>query len=172
MAIGHNAVEPPIEDGMDRPGFDYRVIALSDSRQEACQAECRRDLACRAYSWVRPGYYGAAQALCHLKGGAAPATPNPCCTSGLSRALEDGVDRPGGDYRHFLLPQPLPELCASACAGEPQCMSFTFVNSGFQSNGSAVCWLKSGIPAPVVNSCCISGRKDQWIAASSVGERQ
>ena len=72
--------------------------------------------------------------------------------------LEWNVDRPGADYRSFDLPTSSPGLCQSACMDEPQCMAFTYVNAGVQ-GPNARCWLKSAVPAPVPQTCCVSGMK-------------
>src|SRR5262245_11621283 len=72
--------------------------------------------------------------------------------------LEWNVDRPGSDYRSFDLVTPSPETCQSTCMSEPQCVAFTYVNPGIQ-GPSARCWLKSAVPAPVPQTCCVSGTK-------------
>ncbi len=71
-------------------------------------------------------------------------------------STEVDIDRPGGDYRNFDLPQPSFELCRDACAGEPQCMAYTYVKPGVQ-GPSARCWLKSSVPNPVSKKCSVSG---------------
>lgn len=78
--------------------------------------------------------------------------------SGGGLAVEYDVDRRGGDYRNFDLPQPRPELCHNACANDPNCRAYTYVKPGVQSAG-ARCWLKSSVPAGGRSGCCISGVK-------------
>jgi 1-phosphatidylinositol phosphodiesterase len=73
-------------------------------------------------------------------------------------SLEWNVDRPGSDYRSFDLPAPSPETCQSTCMNEPQCVAFTYVNPGVQ-GPNARCWLKSAVPQPVPQTCCVSGTK-------------
>jgi len=72
--------------------------------------------------------------------------------------LEWNVDRPGGDYRSFDLPAPSPGECQAACMNEAPCMAFTYVNPGAQ-GPNARCLLKSAVPAPVAQTCCVSGTK-------------
>ena len=72
--------------------------------------------------------------------------------------LEWNVDRPGGDYRSFDLPAANPGECQAACMNEAPCMAFTYVNPGAQ-GPNARCLLKSAVPAPVAQTCCVSGTK-------------
>jgi len=72
--------------------------------------------------------------------------------------LEWNVDRPGADYRSFDLPAPSPDQCQASCMNEPQCVAFTYVNSGLQ-GPNARCLLKNAVPAPVPQTCCVSGTK-------------
>jgi 1-phosphatidylinositol phosphodiesterase len=71
---------------------------------------------------------------------------------------EANTNRRGSDYRSFDLPQPRPDLCRDSCMREPQCVAFTYVNPGVQ-GPSARCWLKSQVPPPEPDGCCISGVK-------------
>jgi len=72
--------------------------------------------------------------------------------------MENNIDRPGMDYSNFDLPSANPSLCEKACDDDPSCRAFTYVRPGYQGT-SARCWLKSGVPDAVPNSCCISGSK-------------
>ncbi|MEP6742432.1 MAG: PAN domain-containing protein [bacterium] len=71
---------------------------------------------------------------------------------------EQGVDRPGGDYRSFDLPKANPELCRSSCAEDLNCKAYTYVKPGIQA-AAARCWLKSSVPAATPSGCCVSGIK-------------
>jgi len=75
-------------------------------------------------------------------------------------ALEQGINRPGGDFHGFDLPQPWPEKCRNACNADPRCKSWTYVKPGVQSQ-SAKCWLKGTIPQPVRDPNCVSGVKGE-----------
>jgi hypothetical protein len=79
-------------------------------------------------------------------------------------ALEVDVDRPGRDYRGFDMAAPRPEECRDTCLVEPQCVAFTYVSAG-QQGPSARCRLKSAVPSPTPNVCCISGVKNAPPAA-------
>src|SRR3954469_18799302 len=67
----------------DRPGSDFRNIALRSNAQE-CQRLCAVARQCRAWTFVRPGVQGAS-ARCFLKNEMPAAVANSCCTSGLIR---------------------------------------------------------------------------------------
>jgi len=78
--------------------------------------------------------------------------------------LEWNVNRRGADYRDFDLITPSPETCQSTCMSEPQCVAFTYVNPGVQ-GPNARCWLKSAVPEPAPDTCCVSGVKYATAAA-------
>jgi len=73
-------------------------------------------------------------------------------------SLEWNVNRPGSDYNSFDLPTPSPDSCQSSCMNDPACVAFTYVNPGVQ-GPNARCWLKNAVPAPVPETCCVSGTK-------------
>lgn len=77
-----------------------------------------------------------------------------------STSVETGVDRPGQDYKNFDLGASIAgfDPCKSACESDANCKAWTFVKSGVQSSQTR-CWLKSGVPPPRPNGCCVSGVK-------------
>ncbi|MFI5010780.1 MAG: PAN domain-containing protein [Hyphomicrobiales bacterium] len=78
-------------------------------------------------------------------------------------ALEVGIDRPGMDYQNFDLPAPDPAPCRAACEKDGRCRAFTYVKPRIQ-GPNARCWLKTAIPDPRPNGCCIPGIKDGSVA--------
>jgi hypothetical protein len=87
--------------------------------------------------------------------GAGPRPPQP--VPGMAGVqMENNVNRPGGDYRSFDLAQAIPQLCRDACFGDSRCRAYTYVRPGIQ-GPSARCWLKSTVPNPQPNTCCVSG---------------
>lgn len=81
------------------------------------------------------------------------------------RAPERDVDRPGFDYRNFPMDDGW-QGCASQCAAEEPCWSWTFVNPP-AAGGTGHCWLKSAVADPRPNGCCISGVKEFEGAAAT-----
>jgi uncharacterized caspase-like protein len=75
-----------------------------------------------------------------------------------SDGLEVNQNRPGMDYKNFVLATPDPRLCQSACQSDGLCRAWTYVAPGNQGAG-ARCWLKKGVPPARESSCCISGVK-------------
>jgi PAN domain len=74
-----------IEFAIDRHGGDYRRFEIKpDPEGASCAAACKADKRCRAWTYVRPGYSGAA-AHCHLKSRIPRPRPKPCCISGVVR---------------------------------------------------------------------------------------
>jgi hypothetical protein len=75
----------PVEFSIDRNGGDYRSIELSpDPTGLSCKTACDGDNRCRAWTYLRPGYGGAA-ARCFLKDKVKPPRHKPCCISGVVR---------------------------------------------------------------------------------------
>lgn len=144
------------EANIDRPGSDYTSFDLGEARPELCEASCARDSNCQAYTYVVPGVQGPA-ARCWLKNGVPAANGSWATVSGARRGFENNVDRPGFDYTHFAVAAD-PRICRDACATDKRCKSFSYVQPGLQ-GPSAVCWLKSGAPAPGPAAGVTSGMK-------------
>jgi hypothetical protein len=87
---------------------------------------------------------------------AAPAAPAAPASTPPALSLEQGVDRPGEDYKDFDLDDARPEACRDACAQDATCKAFTFVKAGVQGD-KARCWLKSTVPPAQPHDCCASG---------------
>jgi len=74
----------------------------------------------------------------------------------VKEAMESNIDRPGMNYKNFNLSSPDPKLCQNSCIQDKACKAWTYVKPGVQGQ-DARCWLKSGVPSAVKNTCCISG---------------
>ncbi len=72
---------------------------------------------------------------------------------GLAQA---NFDRPGGDYLSSPVTSGDPADCALVCERDKRCRAWSF-NYPTDVSSSAVCWLKSNVPARVQDSCCVSG---------------
>lgn len=85
---GAGVVEPrggDLEAATDRFGGDYRAIDVkTEGGAEACRDACTEDNKCRAWTFVRAGYIGAAP-RCYLKNKIPPPRRKPCCVSGVVR---------------------------------------------------------------------------------------
>ena len=90
--------------------------------------------------------------------GAGPQVPFSSWLKSTSRMseMEYGTNRPGDDYRTFSASEP--QVCQDACAGEAQCVAYTFVKPGVQA-ATGMCWLKDRVPPPNPDANCISGVK-------------
>jgi hypothetical protein len=78
-------VTKDIEFGIDRAGGDYKSFDTQpDNSGAACAAACKGEQQCRAWTYVRPGYQGAA-AHCYLKAKVTIPRHKPCCLSGVIR---------------------------------------------------------------------------------------
>ena len=73
--------------------------------------------------------------------------------------MEWNTDRGGLDYNVFDLPTPDPALCQDACARDPRCMAWTYVQPNTFQGPRPRCWLKQAIPSPSGNPSCVSGYK-------------
>jgi hypothetical protein len=80
----------PLETSIDRYGGDYKNFDVKSSEgasnpgADACQKACEDDNRCRAFTYVRSGYVGAA-ARCYLKDKVTRPIRKPCCVSGVVR---------------------------------------------------------------------------------------
>jgi hypothetical protein len=151
--------------GYDRPGGDYTSSPTRSGDPAQCAARCERDPRCRAWAFSYP-VTESANAVCWLKSRVMPRVASPCCVSGVRGTgvieprigpIEFGVDRNGGDYRHFELPADATgKSCQVACEGEEGCRAWTYVRPGYI-GPAAVCYLKNRITRPTRKPCCISG---------------
>jgi hypothetical protein len=69
----------PMQVETDLLGGDYK--GFDGSTAGGCEAECKRDDKCRAWTFVKAGVQGP-QARCYLKDVIPAASSNSCCTSG------------------------------------------------------------------------------------------
>jgi hypothetical protein len=85
---GAAVLEPkrgPLEFSIDRIGGDFRNFEVApDATGAACADACKGEARCRAWTYLRPGYHGAA-ARCFLKDRVTPPRRRPCCISGVVR---------------------------------------------------------------------------------------
>ena len=88
----------------------------------------------------------------------APPVVQPMTAQPIQTSFEHGIDRAGGDYQNFDLPEPRPELCRDACIADSKCRAYTYVKPGIQ-GAKARCWLKSTVGPARPDGCCVSGVK-------------
>lgn len=140
-----------LEEGVFRIGNLQRIASANDARE--CASICAKDTNCRSFTYSignRDCYVYSTQGVFHYS--------NPNMVSGIRHGLEADVDRPGGDYRSFVMSRPDPVLCQATCESESQCKSWTMTLKPF--NGVNRCWLKSSIrPARTNVRGVISGIK-------------
>ncbi len=160
-----------MEINTDRQGSDYKNFDLSSADPKICRNACAKDSQCKAWTYVNPGYQKQGIARCWLKNDVPSPTENTCCVSGVIRVgaqstKELDMNRPGKDYESFDITDPdfasvssqkRPDIyCKEPCLKDPECKAWTYVRPGIQ-GPTARCWLKSGVPAPVADECCVSG---------------
>jgi len=151
--------------GYDRPGGDYFSFPSRSADPAQCAARCERDPRCRAWAFSYPNTESA-NAVCWLKNRVMARVASTCCVSGVrgtgvieprNAPIEFGVDRNGGDYRHFdISADPNGKSCQLACDAEDACRAWTYVRPGYI-GASAVCYLKNHLTRPLRKPCCISG---------------
>jgi PAN domain len=84
-----------LANGVDLTGGDYSNFWAASAEPQLCQAACRADAKCAAWTYVKPGVQGP-QARCWLKSQVPQATQNECCTSGVERAVGNAVNSVSG----------------------------------------------------------------------------
>ncbi len=156
------------------PGSVSRTIDVPQGSTSACQAACRSDNSCVAWT-LALGASSSSTSRCALKPVIPQQVANVCCSSGIERvppaALREppavpagmtgamrGVDLFGGDL-HGVGGSPVtPQSCQAACRSETECIAWTYVRAGVVA-GDARCALKSRTSQQVTSPCCISGTK-------------
>jgi hypothetical protein len=68
--------------GIDLVGGDYRAFGGPQVNPEGCQAACRAEARCLAWTYARPGIT-TSDARCFLKGRIPPQVGSACCISGI-----------------------------------------------------------------------------------------
>lgn len=82
--IADGAGQEPVT---NRPGGDFRDLALDSPDPELCQRACNRDLRCQAWTYVRPAGEGDAP-HCWLKSERPAPVLDVACVSGVKRRPE------------------------------------------------------------------------------------
>jgi hypothetical protein len=153
------------QSGFDRPGGDYASAPVANGDPAVCATRCEQDKSCRSWSFSYPSTSGE-PAMCWLKREVVPRAQANCCVSGVrgGRVIEPvlgqfeySIDRTGGDYRSFEVPNdPDGKVCAAACQAESRCRAWTYRRPGYGSTAPR-CYLKDAIKPPHRRPCCISG---------------
>jgi hypothetical protein len=150
--------------GFDRFGGDYTSFVVRPADPALCAARCDRDSRCRAWSFSYPRTV-TGPAMCWLKNEVPARTEASCCSSGVKGAgvieprtgqEEFSVDRVGGDYRNFDIPEPSADICKQACDQDNRCRAWTYLRPGY-GTPVARCYLKEKVTRPRAQPCCISG---------------
>ncbi len=165
MVLGLAAGLARADVGFDRPGGDYDKFVVKSGDPGECSLRCERDARCRSWAFSYPRTEQV-EAVCWLKRSVPPRVQSPCCVSGVrgaavnepvSKDLEFGIDRTGGDYKTFeTQPDNSGGACASACKDEQRCRAWTYVRPGYQ-GAVAHCYLKARVTVPRHKPCCLSG---------------
>jgi hypothetical protein len=145
-----------------------------------CQAACRADMSCIAWTYTRPNAPGGS-ARCSLKAVVPQQFTDICCTSGIERepapemrvpppvpagvtGAQPGIELEGGTYRYFEGFDATPEGCQATCRAEEQCLAWDYARPGIFSPG-ARCFLKNRGSTQVTSPCCIAGFERQAAAS-------
>jgi hypothetical protein len=164
---------------VDLPGLDFLTFPLSKEDPALCQAACRADGRCVAWTYVSAsanqflqegttGRGAAGSSRCWLKTGVSFRNPQDCCTSGIERgqptvswpraggAVLAEISIHGGDYFNFAPARIEPKFCQNACREDKRCLAWTYQNpiAGWP---KGMCWLKNRITFESASSCCTSG---------------
>ncbi len=177
-AVG--GLPPGFKLGEIMPGENFigsvlRGVEMPQGDPAACQAVCRSESDCAAWTYLypRPNFAG----RCLLKAVIPEPRQSGCCASGVERLppaelrepprmpadisnAQAGVDLFGGEYRNFGGPQATPEACQRACKTEGQCLAWTYVRPTVV-GPDARCFLKDKPSTLVHSTCCISAVERQ-----------
>jgi hypothetical protein len=162
--------------GITMPGSNFRYIDILPDDPASCQAACRGEPHCAAWSYAQPRMPGQA-GRCGLKQLIPEQVANICCVAAVERAADPelrepppvpadmtgvlrGIDLFGADLRSFVGAQATPEACQAACRAEGLCLGWTYERPGAET-ADARCWLKNRLPSQIHSACCISGIERQ-----------
>lgn len=120
----------------DLAGSDYS--SFYTATDEACETACMTDSSCRAFT------RNTSNGVCYLKNAVPTASTCSTCRSGIRRAFDINIDRPGGDYSNAAASNVA--VCARRCELDGRCQAFSYVASTTQ------CWLKDRPGNPVATS--------------------
>ncbi|HEY0223886.1 MAG TPA: PAN domain-containing protein [Pseudolabrys sp.] len=87
--------------------------------------------------------------------------------SGPAQA-QSGYDRHGGDYTNFPIRSGDPAVCAARCERDARCLAWAFSYPRSE-NALAICWLKSKVPPPVADKCCVAGVRGSGVIEPRTG---
>jgi len=73
-------------------------------------------------------------------------------------AFDESILREGSDYDLIYREGLKVQDCQAACLGDERCKAWNFVKPS-AGNPKALCSLKSAVPSPQANKCCVSGVK-------------
>ncbi|MCJ7444499.1 MAG: PAN domain-containing protein, partial [Methanotrichaceae archaeon] len=71
-----------LDNNTNLPGSDYKNLELSTADPNICAYQCSGDSACKAFTYVKPGYQGP-KAQCWLKNVVPSQVQDECCVSGI-----------------------------------------------------------------------------------------
>jgi len=75
-----------------------------------------------------------------------------------------GYTRRGEDYARFKVPSGDPAVCSSRCEHEARCRAWNF-SYPRTASVAALCSLKTSVPPPLADACCVSGVRGAGIVA-------
>jgi len=84
-----------LEDNTNRRGGDYRDFDVRDNNPNQCRDACQNDPKCRAFTYMRPSYWGP-NAHCFLKQSVPPPVQESCCLSGVKSGSGSTGNTAGG----------------------------------------------------------------------------
>ncbi len=83
--------------------------------------------------------------------------------------VEKGVERPGAAFEILKIDPPDAATCEAACAGNPRCVAFTYVDPSSSGHDKGRCWLRDSLTPGWTSSCCTSGVKLDGLKATAAG---
>jgi hypothetical protein len=86
VAVATTSKMSPLEFNTNRWGSDYNHVDLENADPKLCEAECKQDSKCKAWTYVKPGIQNA-QARCWLKEYVVQPAPDNCCISGVKLGM-------------------------------------------------------------------------------------
>jgi PAN domain len=153
ISVDQSSQEDVGVQGKDMLGADWKMVSANSA--QACHNSCGGEPVCKAWTWKR------STQQCFLKQGVPNIVSDADCVSGPIDEFTKGqmrkeydTDRFGADIRH--IPAANASACASACASDRLCHSWSFVSATKEGEGGA-CHLKDQVAQASLKKGVISG---------------
>jgi hypothetical protein len=154
---------PTYDQGIDRPGGDYRRVGLTSADPVSCQRACLGDAKCRAWAYRNPSATPDHRPQCSLKQSVLARIADANSISGIARddtpdaTYEENTSRGGASFKEFNLPRADARLCQKACLDDTRCRIWNYRKPEGRTDGLPHCALREISANPTKDGLAVAG---------------